>query len=60
MSEESDKSTEINLRSALEALLFIAPGPVTPGQLAEVVDLPVEQIETELSIMSENYQQNLD
>lgn len=57
MSEESINSTVIDIQAALEALLFIATGPVTPGQLAEVVDIPVEQVETELAVMSENYQQ---
>jgi segregation and condensation protein B len=58
MSEESQNLPEINLQSALEALLFIATGPVTADQLAEVVNVPVSQVESELAVMSENYQQN--
>ncbi|GAP20950.1 SMC-Scp complex subunit ScpB [Leptolinea tardivitalis] len=58
MSEEREKLPEINLQSALEALLFIAPGPVTPDQLAEVMNVPVNQVEAELSTMSEVFEQS--
>ena len=58
MSEESQKLPEINLQSALEALLFIATGPVTPDQLAEVVNLPAEKVEEELRVMSQIYEES--
>lgn len=58
MSEDIENPTEFNIQAALEALLFIAPGPVTAAQLAEVVECPVQQVEAELSAMSESYQQN--
>jgi segregation and condensation protein B len=56
MSEEIENPTEFNLTSTLEALLFIAPGPVTPDQLAEVVELPVNQVNSMLASMSEEYE----
>jgi segregation and condensation protein B len=58
MSEDSENFTEFNIQAALEALLFIAPGPVTPAQLAEVVEYPVQRVEDELLAMSEIYQQS--
>lgn len=56
MSEETEISTQINLKAALEALLFIAPGPVTPAQLAEVMEVPVDQVNAELASMNETFQ----
>jgi segregation and condensation protein B len=58
MSEQPQNSTSLNIQAALEALLFIAPGPVTPHQLAETIDLPVEQVEQELSKLDERYQED--
>lgn len=37
--------SEQNLLAGLEALLFVAPGAVTPSQLAAALDLPLPQIE---------------
>jgi segregation and condensation protein B len=48
----SDESQ--NIRARLEALLFVAPGPVTMGQLAAALELPPRIIERELKLMSEN------
>jgi segregation and condensation protein B len=43
MSEERINEPENALRKSIESLLFIAPGPVTPEQLAEVLGkTPVE------------------
>lgn len=58
MSDQIQKSSPKNLQAALEALLFIAPGPVTPHQLAEVIDVPVEQVQRELSVLEERYLQD--
>ncbi len=58
MSEESQNLPEINLQSALEALLFIATGPVTADQLAEVVNLPAGKVEEELQSMSRIYEES--
>ncbi len=56
MSEDTENLTPINLKAALEALLFIAPGPVTPAQLADVTNVSVEQVDAELASMAEAYQ----
>ncbi len=56
MSEDNDNLPPINLKAALEALLFIAPGPVTPAQLAEVTNVPVEQVDAELASLAESFQ----
>jgi segregation and condensation protein B len=58
MSDQIQNLPPKNLQAALEALLFIAPGPVTPHQLAETVNLPVEQVEKELSILEERYHED--
>jgi segregation and condensation protein B len=47
----SDESQSI--RARLEALLFVAPGPVSLGQLAAALDLKPRVIERELKQMSE-------
>lgn len=48
----SDESQ--NLRARLEALLFVAPGPVSLGQLAAALEQTPRIIEHELKLMSEN------
>ena len=42
------------LSARLEALLFVAPGPVSVGQLAAALQLKPRIIERELKIMAEN------
>lgn len=58
MSDQIQISPPKNLQAALESLLFIAPGPVTAHQLAEAVNLPVEQVEKELFILEKRYQED--
>lgn len=58
MSEEIKELAEINVQAVLEALLFIAPGPVTPAQLAEVMEIPVEQVDRQLHALGDSYYQN--
>lgn len=48
---------EINLPASIEALLFVAPGPVTPSQLAQVLDKPTTQIEQGLDELEALYAQ---
>ncbi len=50
-SHVSDESQDI--RARLEALLFVAPGPVSLGQLAAALELKPRVIERELKLMSE-------
>jgi len=35
----------LSLNACLEALLFVAPGAVTPAQLATAMELPVSEVE---------------
>jgi segregation and condensation protein B len=43
------------LRAHIEALLFVAPGLVSPSQIAEALEVKIEQIEQELSGLAEEY-----
>ncbi len=53
----SDRA-ESSLRATLEALLFAAPEPLTPAEIREVLPHATpEQIERELSALSEDYEQ---
>ncbi len=45
------------IRACLEALLFAAPGPVQPAQLAEALSLPVDAVNIELHALAETYQE---
>ena len=46
---------ELNLSAYLEALLFVAPAPVTSLQMAAALDIPSAEIERELEAMAEQY-----
>lgn len=48
MTDSLPSSNEIPLSAALEALLFVAPGPVTPAQLAQVLDKTATEVEVGL------------
>jgi segregation and condensation protein B len=49
MTEPTFPQPDLSLVALLEALLFIAPGPVAPAQLAAAVDLPVRDVENGLA-----------
>ena len=55
MSEQTQPLTNLQLRAALEALLFVAAGPVTPAQLAEALDQKGEAVEEALRTLGEEY-----
>lgn len=55
MSEQTQPLTNLQLRAALEALLFVAAGPVTPAQLAEALDQKGETVEEALRALGEEY-----
>jgi segregation and condensation protein B len=55
MSDLPNFERRAEIRASLEAILFAAPGPVSPTQLAEVLELPVETVENELHALSEVY-----
>jgi segregation and condensation protein B len=45
----------VNLKSLLESLLFVAEGPVTTGALARALEIPEEQVEPLLDELSRDY-----
>lgn len=57
MSDQSFSDNDYNLLAILEALLFVAPGSVSPLQLAAALSVPVSSIETGLNDLEKQYQQ---
>ena len=57
MTDSVETSENISLDSIIEALLFIAPSPVTIQQLAIGTEHTVNEIETSLKILKDRYQQ---
>jgi segregation and condensation protein B len=55
--EPLEAGTRSNLLACLEALLFVAPGPVTATQLATAVDLPTPEVERGLEELEALYTQ---
>jgi segregation and condensation protein B len=55
MSEASSSVNMLNLSASLEALLFVAPGSVTPAQLAAALDIPVREVEKGLAELEQSY-----
>jgi segregation and condensation protein B len=45
MSEPSFNKNDLSIPAVLEALLFAAPGPVSPAQLATALELPIQDVE---------------
>ncbi len=52
---DSETFTKISLASCLEAVLFVASGPVTPAQLAAALAVSTQEIENELKALGERY-----
>lgn len=46
-----------DLTTLLEALLFVAPGAVTPTQLATALEIPSKEVEKGLAALAEHYTQ---
>jgi segregation and condensation protein B len=55
MSEQPIFSNENILIASLEALLFVAAGPVVPAQMAEVLNCSVEVVEQGLRSLNDSY-----
>lgn len=55
MSEQSSRDISIELQPALEALLFVAAGPVSPAYLAEAMQCALKEIESGLKTLAEAY-----
>lgn len=47
---------EMALTAVLESLLFVAEAPVAAAQIAPLLDLPVEDVETGLRLLAEQYE----
>jgi segregation and condensation protein B len=57
MTEITESNIEFSLEASLEALLFVASGPVTLAQLAATVDKPLSTVEEALNELEESYSQ---
>jgi len=55
MSELNPPEDDLDLIARIEALLFIAPGSVTPMQLAAALDIPTVEVEKGLDDLSLEY-----
>jgi segregation and condensation protein B len=55
-SDRSPGNSNLSIIARLEALLFVAPGLVYPGQLANALDLPLADIEKGLDELESLYQ----
>ncbi len=55
MSETPLDETHLNLIARLEALLFVAPGSVTPSQLAAALEISNQEVEAGLQALKERY-----
>jgi segregation and condensation protein B len=57
MSDHNYLDSDINLAARIEALLFVAPGPVTPNQLAAALDISVNEVNAGLEALNDYYHQ---
>jgi segregation and condensation protein B len=57
--QASPASSSIDLLTGLEALLFVAPGAVTPAQLAAALELPPADVERGLDELDHLYLQSI-
>ena len=55
MTENAISNSTLTWRAGLEALLFVASGPVAPAQLAEALDEKLDTVEQELNALAEEY-----
>lgn len=58
MTEQLTPINPLSLRASLEALLFVASGPVTPAHLAEAVGEKTEKVEQALAVLAEEFAQD--
>jgi segregation and condensation protein B len=57
VTQGSHQNTEnaLGLKALVESLLFVAEGPVTPGQLARALEAPAREVEDVLTTLAEEY-----
>ena len=53
---DSESLVKADIASCLEAVLFVASGPVSAAQLASSLDVSVTEIEKSLSLLSERFE----
>jgi len=58
MEDINQTENELSLLALLEALLFSAPGTVTPGQLATALEISIQEVEAGLSALEVRYSEN--
>src|SRR5574341_2470649 len=58
MTDTIQTENELSLLARLEALLFVAPGAVTPGQLANALEISTQEVEVGLASLEARYAQN--
>ena len=58
MEETHLPQANLTLTARLEALLFVAPGPATPAQLAAALEISVDEVEKGLDELEAIYEKN--
>jgi segregation and condensation protein B len=56
MIEPIDSNPSLSIGACIEALLFVAPGPVAVGQIAAALELSIETVEAALNQLEQQYQ----
>jgi segregation and condensation protein B len=56
MTEPAENHPSTNLEASLEALLFVAPAPVTVAQLSEALSLKPQEVEAGLRCLEKTYE----
>lgn len=57
MSDQNSSYNQLNLTARLEALLFVAPGSVSPSQLAAALEISSREVEEGLADLEASYHQ---
>lgn len=57
MTESPETQTPYSIEAALEAVLFVASGPVNLSQLAEILNVKQQEVELALTKLEETYQE---
>ena len=58
MNNSSLPEMDLGLEALIEALLFVAPGAVSPGQLAAALEIPGEEVERALERLEGNLKES--
>ncbi len=55
---DTENKNNLNNKIRIEALLFVASGPVTTSQLAEALSIEVKEVDETLEALQKDYQEN--